>query len=257
MGAAGRVLLSALILALAACSNSSSVTETPVTVDKPPITLSERLAAKGFGLGDPVFVRIFKEEAELELWMRRGERYELFRTYAICKYSGGLGPKIRQGDRQAPEGFYAVGKRHLNPNSQFHKSFNLGFPNAYDRAHGRTGDYLMVHGACVSAGCYAMTDHLIEEIYTLVEAALDRGQPFFRVHALPFRLTEANLIRHADSRWIGFWRNLKSGYDWFETHRVPPDAGVADGQYVFQASGDEPLVQRMADAAALSTAAHQ
>lgn len=198
----------------------------------------DRLKAGGMKMGDPAFIRIFKEEMLLELWLApdgtdgSDKEFKLFATYPICAMSGDLGPKVKQGDMQAPEGFYSVGLKALNPYSNYHLSFNLGYPNAYDRAHGRTGDYLMVHGNCVSAGCFAMTDLYITEIYKIVESALKSGQPFFRVHIFPFRLDEANLKRHADSRWAEFWRMLKPGYDYFEQHKTPPDIVVKNKQYV-------------------------
>ena len=195
--------------------------------------LERDLAARGLAFGAPVFVRVFKREAQLELWLRaRDGAYRLFRTYPVCAFSGELGPKRRQGDNQAPEGFYRVAAGQLNPASQFHLSFNLGYPNAYDRAHGYTGDFLMVHGACVSIGCYAMGDAAIEEIYTLVAAALAGGQRAFDVHALPFRLTTAALAAERDSPWHDFWSELKPGYDAFERTQRPPTIGVAARRYV-------------------------
>lgn len=191
------------------------------------------LAAVGLSLGRPVFMRIFKEEKVLEVWLEKDRRFVLFRTYPICTFSGDLGPKEKQGDGQAPEGFYWVGPRQMNPYSQFHLSFDLGYPNAYDRAYRRTGSALMVHGNCVSIGCYAMTDAGIEEIYTLADAALRGGQPFFRVHAFPFRMSGQNLERHAGSTWLDFWRNLAEGYARFEADGRPPDAGVREKRYVF------------------------
>ena len=193
--------------------------------------LSHDLEAKGLAFGAPVFIRIFKEERALELWVKGDESFALFRSYDICNHSGGLGPKLKEGDRQSPEGFYRVGKGALNPNSSYHLSFNLGFPNAYDRSQGRTGSFLMVHGACASIGCYAMTDAKIEEIYVLVEAALNAGQEAVPVHAFPFRMTEARLAREVGNRWHGFWRDLKAGYDAFEAEGVPPAIRVSGGQY--------------------------
>lgn len=151
--------------------------------------------------------------------------------------SGELGPKVRQGDMQAPEGFYAVSRRSLNPHSRFHLSFNVGYPNTYDRSFGRTGSYIMVHGDCVSAGCFAMGDGAVEEIYRLTEAAFDGGQRFFRVHIFPFRMTSEALRQRRGSRWFRFWTNLKTGYDLFEHRRVPPNVEVRDRRYVFD--GDE------------------
>ena len=131
------------------------------------------LALKGMRADSPMFVRIFKEESEFEIWKAKDDgRYYLFRTYPICAWSGTLGPKVREGDKQAPEGFYTVGPTQMNPHSLYHLSFNLGFPNSFDRANGHTGGALMVHGNCKSAGCYAMTDALIEEIYLLAREVL-------------------------------------------------------------------------------------
>ena len=195
--------------------------------------LERDLAAQGLAFGAPVFMRVFKREAELELWVgARDGTFRLFRTYPICTFSGALGPKRKQGDNQAPEGFYRVALGQLNPASSFHLSFNLGYPNAYDRAHGYTGDFLMVHGSCVSIGCYAMGDAAIEEIYTLAEAALRGGQRVFDVQALPFRLETAALAAERASPWHDFWSELKPGYDAFERTRKPPPVTVRDKRYV-------------------------
>ncbi len=197
--------------------------------------LTEALAKQDLSFGAPVFIRIFKEEAELELWVQAGERYALFKTYPICNYSGDLGPKLKEGDRQSPEGIYEVGLEALNPNSRYHLSFNLGFPNSYDRAQGRTGSFLMVHGDCLSIGCYAMTDAGIEEIYVLVEAALKAGQKRFSVHAFPFRMDEARMKEAAGSIWLPFWKDLKPIYAAFERRAIPPEVDVHSGHYVLAA----------------------
>lgn len=198
--------------------------------------LNDRLQAKGFALGSPILMRVFKREFELELWMLKNDRYELFATYPICKWSGRLGPKLQTGDRQAPEGFYSVDKTALNPNSRWHRSFNLGFPNAYDRANGRTGSFLMVHGGCGSIGCYAMTNPVIDEIWSIVTRALDAGQQRFQVQVYPFRMTDQNLTRYRAERWSEFWADLKLGYELFERERLPPSVSVCDQRYAF-ASG--------------------
>ena len=199
--------------------------------------LNPELRALGLKMGDPVFVRIFKEEAELEVWMLGDGKteYELFKTFEICAFSGKPGPKLKEGDRQAPEGFYYVPPSRMNPNSQFHLSFDLGFPNEYDTYHGRMGTFLMVHGNCVSAGCYAMTDIRMEEIYTLVAAALGDGQKYFRVHAFPFRMTDSRMNQEfkKKGKWLEFWGNLKEGYDYFEMMKLPPNTSVKDGKYAF------------------------
>ncbi len=198
--------------------------------------LSGRLQEHGVDLGAPVFIRVFKREFELEVWLKRDGRFHRFATYPICMWSGWLGPKRKEGDRQSPEGFYTVDKTALNPNSKYHLSFNLGYPNAFDRAHGRTGSFLMVHGVCGSIGCYAMTNAVIDEIWELVTAALNSGQQRFQVQVFPYRMTDRNMGSHADYPDAPFWRQLKQGHDLFEAEFVPPKVSVCDGRYVFQSA---------------------
>ena len=197
--------------------------------------LDARLKQKKLKRGDPVFIRIFKADMQLELWMQQDDRFTLFATYPICYWSGQLGPKIRQGDKQAPEGFYTVSKGQLNPNSHWFRAFNVGFPNLFDQAQGRSGAYLMVHGGCSSIGCYAMTNPVIGEIWELTTAALDAGQGSFGVHIFPFRLTEARLDAYSDDPWAPFWRDMKPGYDLFETTHVPPQIGLCQKRYAAEA----------------------
>ncbi len=196
--------------------------------------IDQRLASHGVAMGVPVYIRIFKLESELELWVEKDGRFELFATYPICLWSGRLGPKLKEGDLQAPEGFYTVDAEQLNPNSVMHRSFSLGFPNQYDQAHGRTGSFLMVHGGCASVGCYAVTHPVVDEIWRMVTAALDKGQPRFAVHAFPFRMTERNVALHRGAKWEEFWAELKRGYDLFESSHVPPVVSVCKGHYVFE-----------------------
>ncbi len=239
-------LLAALALILAACSSRTPETQRDSRlIRRPPNpTLQDRLEARGFRFGAPAFIRIFKKEEVLEVWLQKDSgEYALFLDYPICIYSGELGPKTREGDKQSPEGFYTVGREAMNPNSQYHLSFNLGYPNAYDRAHGYSGSMLMVHGKCVSIGCYAMGDRQIEEIYTLVGSALQRGQPFVRVHAFPFRMTDANLAAYSEHRWYDFWRMLKPGYDYFERYHQPPEIDVIGGQYALSGRNPHPPVR--------------
>lgn len=194
--------------------------------------LRPALHKTGLRFGAPAYLRLFKQESALEVWLQASDgRFRLFKTYPVCAWSGSLGPKLRQGDHQAPEGFYDVGKSQLNPQSRFHLAFNLGFPNAYDRANGRTGDFLMVHGNCVSIGCYAMGDAAIEEIYTLVTAALTHGPTSVPVHIFPFRLTEAALAAQRDNRWHSFWQDLQPAYEQFEQTRQVPRITVAQRRY--------------------------
>ena len=197
--------------------------------------LTRQLDALGLRFGDPVYLRVFKEEDALELWIREPGKpsFKLFRTYPIAAWSGQLGPKLAEGDMQAPEGFYFVPRAMMHPRSSYHLSFNLGFPNAFDRAHERTGSALMVHGSFISAGCYAMTDAKIEEIYTLCDAAHKGGQRFFRVHSFPFRMTPERMTKAKDNKWFSFWQNLKEGHDLFEKNKFPPNTLVQNKTYKF------------------------
>jgi murein L,D-transpeptidase YafK len=198
------------------------------------------MAEKGMSKDQPVLIRSYKKESELEVWKRKADgRYALLKTYPMCRWSGQLGPKKREGDRMAPEGFYAIGPAQMNPNSAYYVSFNMGYPNAYDRSLGRTGAHLMVHGACSSAGCYSMTDDQIGEIYALVREAQNAGQRAVQMQAFPFRMTAKNLAQHRLDPNIAFWKNLKEGSDYFEVMKDEPAVSVAGGRYVFN-GGSEP-----------------
>ena len=186
-------------------------------------------------MGAPIFVRIFKREFELELWLKRDDRFHRFAIYPICRWSGELGPKIKEGDRQAPEGFYTITPSLMNPNSSYYLAINTGFPNAYDRANGRTGAFLMIHGDCSSRGCYAMTDEQIAEIYALARESFFGGQRSFQLQAYPFRMTPLNLAKHRNSPHMAFWRMLKQGNDHFEVTRQEPKVEVCEKRYVFDA----------------------
>ena len=196
--------------------------------------LKNELTWQCLTFGSPIYIRIFKASNELELWVKQQNKFCLFKTYKICYFSGKLGPKLKQGDCQSPEGFYFVTANNLNPLSTFHLSFNIGYPNAYDRHHKRTGSAIMVHGNCVSIGCYAMTNTNIEEIYALADAALRNSQHFFRIHIFPFRMTKKNINNYKKTAWITFWENLREGYLYFEENKLPPDVSVKNGKYVFQ-----------------------
>jgi murein L,D-transpeptidase YafK len=206
----------------------------------------DRKAAAGVSQGDHVFIRIFKEEAELELWVRKGDRFERFATYPICFWSGDLGPKLAEGDKQTPEGFYTVRRRQLHVSGRWRRALNLGFPNVFDKANKRTGSYILVHGGCSSVGCYAMTDAVLKEIHWFAANALRRGgQQRIHVHAFPFRMTTQNMRRHAGSPHLDFWSDLKAAYDLFEETKIPPRIGVCRGRYV-AARGTVELASRSA-----------
>ena len=210
------------------------------------------LQQKNMPAESPILVRLFKEEAELEVWKQdAGGRFELLKTYPICRWSGELGPKIKEGDRQAPEGFYAITPGQMNPNSAYYLSFNMGYPNAYDRAWGRTGSQLMVHGDCSSRGCYAMTDDQIGEIYALARESFFGGQRAFQVQAYPFRMTPTNMARHRNNPNMPFWRMLKEGNDFFEVTHQEPKVDVCEKRYVFNA--DAPQANASGDGIKLGT----
>lgn len=223
--------------------------------------LDERLAKFGAAAGSPVLIRIFKAESQLEVWMRKGDTFEHFATYPVCHWSGTLGPKIKEGDKQTPEGFYTVTQRQLHRIGRHPRSLNLGFPNAFDKSQSRTGSYILVHGACSSVGCFAMTNAVIEEIYGLTSASIKAGQEHVPVHVFPFRMTEANFEKHKSSPWIDFWANLKQGHDAFESTRRAPRVSVCNNRYEFadpasgEGGGTSPLAVCGATAAAVENLA--
>ncbi|WP_246498397.1 L,D-transpeptidase family protein [Microvirga soli] len=235
-------LAASLVLALAACQGESMSTRHLAPIPAATMALME---TKGMSKNDPILMRSYKKESEIEVWKRgRDGRYALLKTYPMCRWSGQLGPKIREGDRQAPEGFYTVTPAQMNPNSQLYLSFNLGYPNAYDRAHGRTGSHLMVHGSCSSQGCFAMTDEAISEVYALARESFASGQRGFQFQSYPFRMTAENLAKHRYDPNIAFWRNLKEGSDYFELANQEPQVSVANQQYAF--SGDASVMAAVA-----------
>ncbi|VAW38501.1 probable exported protein STY0357 [hydrothermal vent metagenome] len=194
--------------------------------------LQKELAKKRLSLGSPIFIRIFKLPGELEVWLKKDDRYRLFKSYPICSYSGYPGPKLHEGDWQSPEGFYSVTARQMNPQSSYHLAFNIGYPNEYDTSLARTGSDIMVHGDCSSRGCFAMNNYRIEEIYTLAYAALSHGQSEFDVHIFPFPLTAANMHKFHDSPWLDFWNNLREGYNAFAQTHLVPVITCSNGRYI-------------------------
>jgi len=225
----------AAIAGLAGCQGNVSVDDFFPKAEKPlPPDIVKTMKAKGMTASSPIMLRIFKTENVVEVWKATDTgRYDLLKEYEICKWSGKLGPKYVEGDKQAPEGFYTINPWQMNPQSKYYLAFNLGFPNAFDKAHGRTGTHLMVHGACSSAGCYSMTDERIAEIFALARESFEGGQKSFQVQAFPFKMTPQNMAEHQDDPNFEFWRMLKEGYDHFEITRVPPKIDVCDKRYVF------------------------
>jgi murein L,D-transpeptidase YafK len=196
--------------------------------------MQAKLAKLGLSANSPIMMRFFKEEEVLEVWKAKAsDRYVLVATYPICAWSGMLGPKKKEGDRQAPEGFYEIAPGQMNPNSDYYLSFNIGYPNKFDRAYGRGGANIMVHGACSSAGCYSMSDAAVLQIYAFARDAFRGGQKSFQVEAFPFRMTAENMAKHRFSEYYDFWKNIKVGYDYFELTHRPPEVDVCEKKYVF------------------------
>lgn len=231
LAAAGLI---AVTLGLGACQDgliggASTRHLTPV----PAQTLS-LMQTKGMSQSDPILIRAYKKESELEVWKRDGTgQYALLKTFPICRWSGQLGPKTKQGDRQAPEGFYTITPGQMNPNSSYYLSFDTGYPNAFDRANGRTGNYIMVHGTCSSAGCFAMTDASMGEIYAIAREAFAGGQRAFQFQSYPFRMTAQNMAKFRNDPNAPFWNNLKEGADYFEALKQEPKVGLCGAKYVF------------------------
>jgi murein L,D-transpeptidase YafK len=225
----------ALIVAgLGGCSSVAYAPKTAVKTGTVRTSTLKQMETLNMDRTAPILIRIYKEESALEVWKQdRSGKFALLSSYPICKFSGNLGPKLMQGDHQAPEGFYDIAPDQMNPNSSEYLAFNTGFPNAFDRSLGRTGSFLMVHGGCRSVGCYAMTDYAMEEIYGLVDEAFKGGQEKVQLQAFPFRMTAQNLASHAGDPNIPFWEMLKAGSDAFLATERPPKVAVCDRRYVF------------------------
>jgi murein L,D-transpeptidase YafK len=225
-------------LLLAGCNSDQISLANNAKANQPvPPKLVADMAAKDMDLQSPILVRLFKQEAELEIWKQdRSGQFALLKTYPICRWSGDLGPKIREGDRQAPEGFYSISPAQMNPQSAYYLAFNTGYPNAFDKALGRTGSQLMVHGDCSSRGCYAMTDEQIAEIYSLGRESFFGGQKSFQLQAYPFKMTPVNMAKHRNNPNMPFWKMIKEGNDHFEVTRQEPKVDFCEKKYVFDAT---------------------
>ncbi|WP_249139814.1 L,D-transpeptidase family protein [Bradyrhizobium japonicum] len=223
---------------LSGCNTDQVSLATNAKANQPvPPKLLAAISEKNMDLQSPILVRLFKQEAELEVWKQtRSGQFALLKTYPICRWSGDLGPKVREGDRQAPEGFYSINPSQMNPQSAYYLSFNTGYPNAFDKALGRTGSQLMVHGDCSSRGCYAMTDEQIAEIYSLGRESFFGGQKAFQLQAYPFKMTPVNMAKHRNNPNMAFWKMIKEGYDHFEVTRQEPKVDFCEKKYVFDAA---------------------
>ena len=247
-GIAGRLAFVALAGASLAACQDTNVADNGRSSRPIPSNVLALMQEKGTDAHQPILIRTFKKEAEFEIWkMRADGQYTLLKTYPMCRWSGQLGPKTREGDRQVPEGFYTITPGQMNPNSAYYLSFNVGYPNAYDRVHGYTGGSIMVHGACSSAGCYSMTDDQIAEIYAIAREAFGGGQRAIQMQSLPFRMSAENLAKHRFDPNIKFWKELKTGADQFEVSKQETKVAICSSRYVF---GSTPVEgRRIGDAA--------
>src|SRR3569833_3004109 len=234
----GVVAMLVATLVLASCSDIVPRNSSLKAVQPLKQTAKNKLAEMGATPGSAMMIRIFKQTNEFEVWKQtKTGAFKLYKSYAICAWSGTLGPKVKEGDKQAPEGFYNITPAQMNPNSSYYLSFNTGFPNKFDRAWGRTGANLMVHGDCSSAGCYSMTDESVAEIYALARESFNGGNPVIQMQIFPFRMTPQNLALVASNTNLPFWMDIKEGYDRFELSKPPPHWDVCDKKYVFDLSG--------------------
>jgi murein L,D-transpeptidase YafK len=222
------------MLLLAGCQGAALDDLAPNPNRELPQKILTLMKAKGMRKNSPIMMRIFKNEHVLEIWKQKDNgRYDMIANYNICAWSGTLGPKVKQGDRQAPEGYYTIRPYQMNPNSKYFLAINTGFPNAYDRANGRNGADLMIHGACSSSGCYSMTDANVQEIFAFARDAFAGGQKEFMLEALPFRMTAANMAQFSSHPDYKFWQMIKEGYDYFELTHTPPKVDFCEKKYVF------------------------
>jgi murein L,D-transpeptidase YafK len=223
-------------LTLAACQDSGLSHRSLAPIPPETVALMEKV---GTSKDAPMLIRAYKKEAEFEVWkMGSDGKYVHLKTYPMCRWSGQLGPKTREGDRQVPEGFYSISPAQMNPNSSYYLSFNVGYPNQLDRALGHSGGTIMVHGACSSAGCFSMTDAQIAEIYAIARSAFNGGQTAIQMQSYPFRMTAENLAKHRLDPNIDFWKNLKEGNDHFEVTKEEPQVAYCGRRYVFNATMD-------------------
>ena len=184
-----------------------------------------------------LFVRAFKVGRRLEVWGREQNagRFVLLRTYRLAGTSDTLGPKRRADDGQVPEGFYTINR--FNPDSRFHLSLGLDYPNAADRLHAtpNPGGDIFIHGSNVTIGCLPITDACIRELYVLAVEAHAAGQASIPVHIFPFEMRADNLARRQASPHVAFWQGLVAGYQYFEeNHQLPCVTVNAAGAYAVE-----------------------
>lgn len=232
------ILSSAALLLVAGCEEQRGKYPARAYAPVPAATVA-KMEAKGSSKNAPVLVRAYKQESEIEIWKQTASgEYALVKSYPVCRWSGQLGPKKKEGDRQVPEGFYYITSAQMNPNSAFWLSFNVGYPNPLERAMARTGGDIMVHGTCSSRGCFAMTNDQMEELYAIIRESFAGGQKAVQFQSFPFRMTAENLAKFRHDPNMSFWKNLKEGNDHFEVTKREPQVGYCGQKYYFNASAE-------------------
>ncbi len=233
-----RVILITALLAIASCTSSPNQAVISARAVTPiPATTLAALDQISSSRDAPILIRAYKKESEIEIWKQtKSGTFALMKTYPVCRWSGQLGPKTHEGDRQVPEGFYTVTPSQMNPNSALWLAFNVGYPNAMERSLGRNGGDIMVHGTCSSRGCFAMTNEQIEEIYAVMRESFAGGQKSIQFQSYPFHMTAENLAKFRNDPNLPFWKNLKEGSDRFEVTKVEPAVGYCGSRYTFGAT---------------------
>lgn len=191
---------------------------------------------------EAMYIRSFKYDRQLEVWVKGSikDPYKLFKTYKVCMQSGTMGPKRMEGDYQVPEGFYHINE--FNPNSNYHLSLGLNYPNASDRILSdslRPGNAIYIHGNCVSTGCIPISDIPMEELYIIASNVKAQGQEFIPVHVFPVRYNVkksydylSNTIRN-NASLQEFNHQIREVYDYFELKKQLPVIMVnRKGEYV-------------------------
>jgi len=230
----GSILAASMLFApITGSANASDQGWRPESVAAREADLARQFEARDLKLGSPIFIRVYKQTSEMELWVQQGPRFVLYKTYGICRWSGGLGPKFYEGDRQSPEGLYRITAADLIVNQRWDRAMEINYPNTFDVLNGRSGSHILIHGKCGSIGCFAIQDKNVEDVYGAVRAALRNGQAYIPVLSLPFRFGKLTPSKEQTLQLNEFWTDLRRADLLFERDRLPPVAYICDGRYYF------------------------
>jgi len=196
-------------------------------------TIEDIIEKVGGEIGNKILIIIFKTEKRLELWMDIAGEYKFLKSYPIISYSGKLGAKVSIKDKQAPEGYYSINIHRIIRKDELFTKLDLGFPNRYDKEHNVSSGYASIHNPSIQEDGFVIDNNNISEIYNIVQEALLNGYKTIPVYIYPFVMTQYNLERYYNSRWIDFWRNIKEGYDYFNRYHRTPKIEIRNGRYIF------------------------